>query len=46
MPLMQTLSHKTRAYVINANSLPGFVIDMDFIGMNLIKVLKNSDEKG
>ena len=46
MPLMQTLSHKTRAYAINANSLPGFVIDMDFIGMNLINVLKNADEKG
>ena len=28
---MQTLSHTTRAYIINADGLPGFVIRLDTV---------------
>ena len=31
MPLMQNLSHGTRAYICNAEGLPGFVIWFDVI---------------
>ena len=31
MPIMQTLSHTTRAYIINANFLPGFLVEFDII---------------
>ena len=41
MPMMQTLSHSTRAYIHNANGLPGFVFAMD-----IIKMLKDADIKG
>ena len=36
MPLMQTLSHSTRAYIINADGLRGFVLVFDI--MNFLKV--------
>ena len=29
IPLMQVLSHGTRAFIINANGLPGFVLTFD-----------------
>ena len=41
IPLMQTLSHATRAYIVNADGLPGFVNDFD-----IIKYLKEADEAG
>ena len=40
IPLMQTISHSTRAYIINENGLRGFVSDPD-----IIKVLKKADSK-
>ena len=39
MPLMQTLSHKTRAYIVNADGLPVFVI-------SIMQHLKAADEAG
>ena len=41
MPLMQTISHSTWAYITNANGLPGFVISFD-----IMKHLKEADEAG
>ena len=29
LPAMQTISHATRAYIINADGLPGFVVSYD-----------------
>ena len=29
IPLMQVLSHSTRAFIVNANGLPGFVLTFD-----------------
>ena len=40
VPLMQTISHSTRAYLVNANGLRGFVDDLD-----IMKVLKKADSK-
>ena len=37
MPLMQTLSHSTRAYIINADGLPGFLVK------DVFEVLKVAD---
>ena len=37
---MQTVSHSTWAYIINAKGLPGFICKFD-----IIKALKNADEK-
>ena len=39
--LMQTLSHSTRAYIINANGLKGFVTSFD-----IKKHLQAADESG
>ena len=41
MPLMQTLSHATRAFIVNANGLPGFVVQFD-----IVKHLKEEDKAG
>ena len=41
MPIMQSLSHSTRAYVINANSLSGFVAKFD-----IMKTIRTADERG
>ena len=41
MPLMQTLSHSTRAYIVNSNGLPSFLFNFDNI-----KHLKASDDAG
>ena len=41
LSLMQELSHKTRAYIWNADGLPGFLITAD-----LIQVLTVLDAKG
>ena len=43
MPLLQTLSHRTRAYIVNAEGLPGFVIEMDIIKILQEAKLKNSE---
>ena len=39
LPLLQTLSHATRAYIINAEGLPGFVIAFD-----IMEPLKEADQ--
>ena len=31
LPLMQILSHETRAYICNANGLPGFISELSLI---------------
>ena len=41
LPLLQTISHRTRAYAVNAKGLPGFVLRMD-----IMKILKQADAKG
>ena len=41
MPLMQLLSHKTRAYIINADGLPNFVTKFD-----IIKHLEEAEKAG
>ena len=41
MRLMQCLSHGTRAYIINADGLPGFVYKFD-----IVQHLKQADEAG
>ena len=41
MPIMQSLSHTTRAYIFNAQGLPGFVLKA-----NIIKILKEFDRQG
>ena len=47
IPLMQVLSHGTRAFIVNANGLPGFVLSPDFgLVDDLIKLLKESDVAG
>ena len=38
---MQNLSHSTRAYIINADGLPGFLISFE-----LIEFLRDYDSKG
>ena len=40
-PLMQTLSHATRAFIVNANGLPGFLVSFD-----IMKYLKEEDKAG
>ena len=40
-PLMQVLSHGTRAFIVNAKGLKGFVLAFD-----IIKFLKEADEAG
>ena len=40
MQLMKTLAHATWAYIINANGLHGFVIQVP-----LIKILKDADKE-
>ena len=41
MKLMQCLSHGTRAYIVNAEGLPGFVLEFD-----IIRFLRKADEAG
>ena len=41
MFLLKNMSHATRAYIVNANGLPGFVIRFD-----IIRYLKEADEAG
>ena len=41
MPLMQTISHGTRAYIVNEGGLRGFVI-----AVNIMNLLKTADEAG
>ena len=41
MPLLQRISHGTRAYIINADSLLGFVMEL-----NIINLLKEADKNG
>ena len=41
LPIMQTLSHSTRAYLCNANGLQGFIIKFD-----ILKMLTNADKNG
>ena len=41
LPMMQRISHSTRAYIINAEGLPGFLIQIDFM-----QVLREADAKG
>ena len=41
LPIMQTLSHSTRAYIVNSDGLQGFVIAFD-----IINHLKKLDEAG
>ena len=38
---MQRLSHGTRAFIVNADGLPGFLLDFD-----IIKHLKEADAAG
>ena len=40
MPLMQTLSHTTRAYIVNSDGLPGFLVK------DVFEVLKAADASG
>ena len=39
--LMQNLSHETRAYIVNAGGLPGFVEEFD-----ISEYLRDSDQSG
>ena len=39
IPIMQTLSHATRAYIVNAEFLSGFIHSI-----GLIELLRNADE--
>ena len=41
LPIMQVLSHGTRAYIWNANGLPGFVTELD-----IIDILWDSEKQG
>ena len=41
IPLMQVLSHSTRAFIVNAKGLPGFVL-----AFNVIEFLKEVDGAG
>ena len=41
MELMQCLSHGTRAYIVNADGLLGFVLEFD-----IIPFLRKADEAG
>ena len=41
MKLMQCLSHGTRAYIVNADGLPGFVLKFD-----IPRFLREADEAG
>ena len=33
MPILQVLSHSTRAFIINANGLPGFIVQRGIINI-------------
>ena len=44
MPLMQTISHPTRAYIVNSDGLPGFLLGHEI--KDIIKPLKAADEAG
>ena len=41
LPLMQRISQSTRAYIINAGGLQGFLIKVDFM-----QILREADAKG
>ena len=45
MKLMQRLSHRTRAYIVNAEGLPGFVLKYQF-DIDIITFLYKADEAG
>ena len=49
MPLMQMLSHKTRAYLWNADGLKGFLIKMhmkDLMKLDILVALREAQESG
>ena len=41
---MQTLSHGTRAYIVNADGLPGFVKNFDFMNFDIIQFLQAAEK--
>lgn len=41
MKLMQCLSHSTRAFIVNANGLPGFILKFE-----IIRALRQADKAG
>ena len=41
IPSLESLSHSTRAYIINAHGLPGFLIEFD-----VMKYLDDADKAG
>lgn len=41
LPLLQIISHRTRAYIINAEGLPGFLVQIDFM-----QILRQADARG
>ena len=42
MKIMQYLSHGTRAYIVNAEGLPGFVLNK----FDIISILRKADDSG
>ena len=49
MPLMQMLSHKTRAYLWNADGLKGFLIKSnmkDLMKLDILVALREAQESG
>ena len=42
MPIMQTICHSTRAYMVNAKCMPGFVMRLP----QVLKIYKNADSAG
>ena len=46
MPILQKLSHSTRAYIVNSDGLPGFLIPKVLIPFDLVKNLKAAEEAG
>ena len=43
LPLMYNLSHKTRAFIVNANGLPAFVSSLT---ISIIELLQEADKNG
>ena len=41
MPMMQSISHSTRAYIFNSNGLPGFISRF-----SILKLLKDAENRG
>ena len=42
IPLMQSISHSTRAYIVNSDGLPNFLIEAG----NIFNYLQSADEAG